>query len=81
MVDWLNFLVFIEKKCESGNCSIQIGRFLLEQGCWSEAARALNKGIEKGNLDDSNEAYTLLEKCNHALGNSKYKTIVANTAL
>ena len=79
MSDWLNFLVFVERKLESGNCSIQIGRVLLEQGYWGEAARALNKGIEKGNLEDSNEAIALLAQCNRTMGNAHYESAVANT--
>ncbi|MEH6592328.1 MAG: hypothetical protein V7746_18835 [Halioglobus sp.] len=63
MSDWLNFVVFVEKKMQSGNCSIQIGKILLEQQSWSEAARALNNGIAKGNLEDSSEASVLLKKC------------------
>ena len=68
--DWLNFVVFLEKKLQSGNCSIQIGKIFLEQQSWSDAARALNNGIAKGNLDDSNEASALLKKCHSMMSDS-----------
>jgi len=70
MNDWLNLVVFLEKKMQSGNCSIQIGRILLDQQSWSDAARALNNGIMKGNLEDPDEASALLEKCNAMMGGS-----------
>jgi hypothetical protein len=64
MYDWLNLVVFLEKKLQSGNCSIQIGKILLKQQFWGDAARALENGIAKGNLDDLSEASALLKKCN-----------------
>lgn len=70
MNDWLNFAVFLERKLQSGNCSIQIGKILLEQHSWSDAAKALNKGIAKGNLEDSSEASALLRKCQSMMSNS-----------
>lgn len=80
MSDWLIFLVFLEKKIESGNCSIQIGRLLLEQGCWGEAAMAFNNGIEKGNLHNSKEALALLAQCHRTMGNADYERTVASPA-
>ena len=59
----LNFVIFLEKKMHTGNCSIQIGKLLLERQSWGEAARAFDIGIAKGNLEDSMEASTLLRKC------------------
>jgi hypothetical protein len=70
MNDCLNFAMLLEKKLQSGNCSIQIGKILLEQQSWSDAARALNKGIAKGSLDDSDEASALLKKCQGMMRNS-----------
>ena len=64
MNDWLNLVVFIEKKMQSGNCSIQIGKILLAQQLWGDAARALENGIAKGNLHDLHEATVLLRTCN-----------------
>ena len=63
MYGWLNLVVFIEKKLQSGNCSIQIGKILLKQQFWGDAAKALENGIAKGNLDDLSEASALLKKC------------------
>ena len=71
MDDCLNFVVFVEKKLVSGNCSIQVGRRLLARQSWAEAARALNKGIEKGNLDDTDEACALLAKCHSLMENAE----------
>ena len=68
---WLNFAVFLEKKLQAENFSIHIGKILLEQQSWSEAARALNNGITKGKLEDSNEAYVLLKKCHRMMSNSE----------
>ena len=70
MNDSLNFLVFLEKKMQSGNCSIQIGKILLARQSWGEAARALNIGIAKGNLEDSGEASTLLRQCRGLMSES-----------
>lgn len=79
MNDCLSFVVFVERKLKSGNCSIQIGRILLERGCWGEAARAFNNGIEKGNLDDSSEALAMLAKCHRLMGDAEHKMRVDNT--
>ena len=70
MSDWLNFAVLLEKKLQSGNCSIQIGKILLEQHSWGDAARALNNGIAKGNLEDPNEASALLMTCHGMMNGS-----------
>ena len=70
MNDGLNFVIFLEKKMHTGNCSIQIGKVLLERQSWGEAARAFNIGIAKGNLEDSNEASTLLSKCHGQMNES-----------
>ena len=67
MDNCLNLVVFVEKKLESGNCSIQIAKILLDQQCWGLAAKALNNGIAKGGLDDTEEASTLLLKCNNMM--------------
>ena len=63
MNNWLNLVVFIEKKMQSGNCSIQIGKILLAQQLWGDAAKALENGIAKGNLHDLHEASALLTTC------------------
>ena len=63
MNDWLNLVLLIERKLQSGNCSIQIGKILLKQQFWGDAARVLENGIAKGNLDDLQEASDLLKKC------------------
>lgn len=70
MNDWLNFVVFLEKKLQSGNCSIQIGKILMKQQSWGDAARALSNGIAKGNLEDPGEASTLLKKCHDLMSGS-----------
>ena len=84
MNDCLNFVIFLEKKMHTGNCSIQIGKVLLERQSWGEAARAFNIGIAKGNLEDSTEASTMLRKChglmneNGTLGVFQREAVVAN---
>ena len=70
MNDCLNLAVFLEKKLHSGNCSIEIGKILLERQCWGDAVKALSNGIEKGNLDDSSAAFSLLAKCHTIMGDA-----------
>ena len=69
MNNGLNLAVFVEKKLHSGNCSVHIGKILLEQECWGDAARALENGLIKGGLDDSSEASSLLVECYNRMGN------------
>ena len=70
MENCLNLVALVEKKLKSGNCSIQIGKILLDQQSWGLAAKALNNGIAKGGLDDCDEASTLLLKCNNMMADA-----------
>lgn len=69
MSNGLNLAVFVEKRLHAGNCSILIGRILLERQRWGDAARALENGLRKGGLEDSGEAHTLLAECYRRMGN------------
>lgn len=68
MNNGLNLAMFVEKKLHTGNCSIVIGRLLLEQQCWGDAARALENGLRKGGLENSGEASELLLECYKLMG-------------
>ena len=67
MNDGLNLALVVEKKLRSGNCSVQIAKALLDRHAWGAAARALKTGIAKGDLDDYEEATSLLRQCRSML--------------
>ncbi len=72
MGNGLNLAVFVEKRLQAGNCSVLIGRILLERQRWGDAARALENGLRKGGLEDSREASSLLAECYRRMGNLGY---------
>jgi len=65
---WFSYLKILEKQSNSGEISLQLGLWHLENNEWGQAIQLFENSLEKGNLDDPNIAYSMLAKCYRMLG-------------